>query len=222
MCGRFVLGGEPQRYADYLGADRIEVEAFEPSYNVAPTDSVLTVVEQTEERYLGTMKWGYLAHWAKDRKSIQINARLETVDTKALFAESFSRRRCLIPADGFYEWGPADIGRAPHWIFRADGFPVAFAGIWSVWRDPQTGIKTRTCAIITTKSAGVVTPIHDRMPVILSPDSWDEWLDREVTDLASVRTITRPIDPEILMTHPVSAEVNSVRNNHPGLTARLV
>jgi putative SOS response-associated peptidase YedK len=125
------------------------------------------------------MGWGLIPHWSKTPKSIQINARLETVATKPAFKRALSLHRCLIPADGFYEWEPKEQGRTPHWIFRADGHPMTFAGIWGAWKDPETGEWTRRFAIVTTKAEGIISEIHDRMPVALPEDLWEPWLDRD-------------------------------------------
>jgi putative SOS response-associated peptidase YedK len=221
MCGRYVLAADASDYAEYFGVDRIVTEELDPSYNVAPTDAVYTVAEWEGERLLGTMQWGLVPHWAKDRKKIQINARAESVATKPMFRDSLARKRCLIPADGFYEWEPKDKGRTPHWVHRADGYPMAFAGIWSSWKDPETGIWIRTCSIITTEARGVITAVHDRMPVSLDPEVWDAWLDRDLTDPDQAEALIRPIDPDLLMEHPVASRVNSVRNNDPTLVEEV-
>lgn len=218
MCGRYVLAADASDYCEYFAVDRIETEALSPSYNVAPTDPVYAIAEWNEERLLGSMSWGFTPHWAPDRKGMQINARLETVAGKAMFRDSFSRRRCLIPADGFYEWEPKDRGRTPHWIYRADGFPMAFAGLYTGWTIPQTGDRIRTCAIITTKADPVIAPIHDRMPLSLPPEMWDAWLDRELTDSEQVAALMRDLAPVELVEHAVSNSVNSVRNKARELT----
>lgn len=209
MCGRFSLSGDIDFYAEYFGADPTSA-ALSASWNVAPTDTVYVVAERDSERRLGTMQWGLVPHWAKDTKSIQINARSETVATAPAFRDSFARKRCIIPADGFYEWEPGT--KTPHWVFRADGYPVGFAGVWASRKDPD-GEWVRTCAILTAPSTGVVEPIHDRMPIALDPANWDEWLDREQTNPAAARALLEPIDPELWMEKTVSSRVNSVRNN---------
>jgi putative SOS response-associated peptidase YedK len=163
------------------------------------------------------MRWGLVPHWAKDTKAMQINARAESVATKPMFRDSLSRKRCIIPADGFYEWEPKDHGRTPHWIYRADGYPMAFAGIWASRKDPETGEWVRTCAIITTEAKGAVKAIHGRMPVSLDPGVWDAWLDRDLTDLSRIEGLIQPIDGDLLMEHAVAKTVNSVRNNGPAL-----
>lgn len=218
MCGRFALGGEVDFYAEFFGVDRVEADSYQPSFNVAPTHTILTVEQLSHDRVLGTMTWGFLPPWTKNRQGIQINARLETIDTKKSFAEAFARRRCIIPADGFYEWQQTENARIPHWIYRGDGYPIALAGIWGTWRDPKTGVKHRTCAIITTSASGIVSTVHDRMPVILDSGAWDRWLDRDLTDPPQIRARIRQVSPDSLMAHPVSNDVNSVTNNHRGLT----
>ncbi len=231
MCGRYALSGDRDFYADYYQADEVAAESLDASWNVAPTDPVYVVAEHREratteaegggsgagvvrvKRMLGTMSWGLLPHWAKDRRGISINARAETVATKPAFRDAFSRHRCLIPADGFYEWAPKDKGRTPHWVYRADGHPMSFAGIWAARKDDDSGGWLRTCAIITTKAEGVVADIHDRMPVALAEDTWDAWLSRDIIDTGEAMTLLRPKDPDLIMEHEVSSEVNNVRNN---------
>lgn len=245
MCGRYVLGGDPADYAAYLGADRIVGSALSESYNVAPTDPVYVAAEWDDERLLGVMRWGFVPHWARTLKSIQINARAETIATKPLFRNAFAKKRCLIPADGFYEWEPKERGRIPHWVYREDGRPMVFAGIYSSVRnldkdrpdkdrpdrEDQSGRENqpdgkdrrgdedwiRTVAIITTEAKGRIANIHHRMPIALTPDVWDAWLDRDLTDPAEIEGLLISIDPDVIVEHPVSSQVNSVRNNYPSL-----
>ncbi len=217
MCGRFSITGELDFYAEYFGVDEVVTERIEPSWNVAPTDPVYTITEKEGRRLLGSMQWGLVPHWATDTKTIHINARAETVATTAAFRDSFARRRCLIPADGFYEWEPPEQGRTPHWVYRADGHPLVFAGIWASRRDPDSGDWLRTCSIVTTGSTGPIAPIHDRMPVALDPRVWGAWIDRGVTDPGRVLDSLQVIDSEALMEHVVSRQVNSVRNDDPSL-----
>ncbi|HLU31196.1 MAG TPA: SOS response-associated peptidase, partial [Acidimicrobiia bacterium] len=148
---------------------------------------------------------------------IHINARLETVAEKPAFRRALGRHRCLIPADGFYEWEPKEKGRTPHWVYRADGHPMTFAGIWSAWKDPDTGGWVRRFSIITTAAEGVIRQIHDRMPVALPRESWEPWLDRDMDDPEAAVQLAQPIDPDLIMEHTVSSQVNSVRNNSPEL-----
>lgn len=213
MCGRYVLAEDVESYADMFAVDRVVAETLAPSYNVAPTDPVYTVAEWEEERLLGTMSWGFTPHWAEGRKIMQINARSETVATTPMFREALARRRCIIPADGFYEWEPRERGRTPHWVHLLDGAPMAFAGIYSSWKPPGGDRPIRTCAIITAPAMGAITAIHHRMPISLVPEVWDAWLDRSLTDPEEARTLLQPVGPEKMAEHPVSSRVNSVRNN---------
>jgi len=209
MCGRFSLSGDIDFYAEYFGAE-VVASPLPPSWNVAPTDSVYVVAERDNKRSLASMPWGLVPHWAPDTKKIQINARAETVATAPIFRDSLARRRCLIPADGFYEW--EQNTKVPHWIFRADGYPVGFAGIWATRKGPD-GEWTRTCAILTRAAMGVVAPLHDRMPIALDPGHWEVWLDREQTDVNAALSLLNPIEADLWMERTVSSRVNSVRNN---------
>lgn len=220
MCGRFATTGDIDFYTQYYGVDDITTESIDPSWNVAPTDESYVVADHDGQRLLGRMGWGLIPHWAKDAKSIHINARAETVATAPAFRRAFSLHRCLIPADGFFEWEPKEQGRTPHWIYRADGFPMSLAGIWAGWKDPATEQWTRRFAIVTTKAAGVIASIHDRMPVILPEESWGEWLDRDLTDPEVALGLLEPLDPELIMEYPVGSEVNNVRNNDSSLVSR--
>ena len=215
VCGRFSITGDLDFYAEYFGVDEVRANALSPSWNVAPTDEIYAVSESDGQRKLGSMRWGFLPHWAKDSKNIHINARLETIAKSPTFRDSFSSKRCLIPADGFYEWEPPERGRRPHWIYRADGHPTVFAGIWAARFDEEEQAWHRSCAIVTTKASGPVAPIHDRMPLILHQETWAPWLDREVTDPDMVFGLTSGIDSNELMEHAVSKRVNSVKNDGP-------
>ena len=219
MCGRYVLAGDADDYVEFFDVDRVATESLEPNYNVAPTDPVYAIAEWDSERLLGSMRWGFIPHWAKDRKGMQINARSETVATKPMFRDSFRRKRCLIPANGFYEWEPKEKGRTPHFVYRADGYPMGFAGLWSTWKDPDTGEFIRTTTIITAEAKGVIKGIHERTPLVLDPSVWDAWLDRDLTDPEEIEHLLQPIDDDLIAEHAVDSDVNSVRNNRPDLTA---
>lgn len=220
MCGRFSITGDVDFYAEYFGVDEVVTNPLESSWNVAPTDHVYVVAVHDGSKRLGSMKWGLVPHWAKDTRSIHINARSETIDTTSAFRDSFAKRRCLIPADGFYEWEPPEDGRTPHWVYRADGFPMVFAGIWASRLNPETDEWARTCSIITTEATGPIANIHHRMPVALIPEVWDAWLDRDLNDPEAARGLLRPIDPDSVMEHVVSSRVNSVGNNTADLRER--
>lgn len=219
MCGRFTLTEPPEYYAAAFAVDTVRAAGLEPSYNVAPTDPVYAVVAREGERRLGTLRWGLVPHWAKDKKAAarHINARVETVASKPAFRDSLRRRRCLIPADGFYEWQRRPSGgKLPHYIYARDGRPLAFAGLWAAWKDPEDGDWLRTCTILTRDPDETVRPLHDRMPLTLPPDRWEAWLDPELEEpelvLAAAAGATTP-----LARHPVSTMVNKVANNWPEL-----
>lgn len=224
MCGRFALTQSPSIYADYFGVSTIKTEALEPSYNVAPTDAVYAVATHDSERQLGVFRWGLIPWFSKDRKvgARHINARIETVATKASFKDSLARKRCIIPADGFFEWEPKeDKGKLPHYVFRPDGIPIGFAGLWASWKDPETDERLRTCTILTGEPDAVVRPIHDRMPVMLAPELWDAWLDPATDEPETLLDLLRERPAVALTEHPVSTLVNSVRNNVPEIIAPL-
>ncbi len=198
--------------------------AFEPHYNVAPRMEVQVVSERDGARTLAPRRWGLVPSWAEspaigDR---MINARAESIHEKAAFQRAFGRRRCLIPADGFYEWqAGSGAHKVPMYIYAADGAPLAFAGLWESWRDQEDphAAWMRTCTVITTTANATMRPIHDRMPVLLDPRDWDEWLgdDASETDLAE---LLRPAPDNVLAFHPVSTRVNSARNDDPALIVR--
>lgn len=221
MCGRYVINEDAAFLADYFRVDRVVTDRLTYSYNVAPTDEVYGVAEHRGTRMLGVFRWGLIPHWAQDRKGpLNINARAETVATRPAFRDSLRRRRCLLPAGGFFEWGPKDQGRRPFYVTMADHRPMAFAGIWSSWRDPETREWTRSCAIITTQANSVLASIHTRMPVILDQRDWDLWLDRDIRSPEAVTPMLTATPPELMTHHSVSTLVNNVRNNSPQNIAR--
>ena len=221
MCGRYTLYTEKE-----VLARRFEVEIAElsPSYNVAPTQSVVTVTFEKEARVAGAMRWGLIPSWTKDETKLpqMINARVESVATRPAFREAFRRRRCLILADGFYEWqrGPGPGKRKiPHWIFCEDGVPFAMAGIWSVWRRPDLERKwVRSCAIITAAANAAISDLHDRMPVILPRGAESAWLDPALDgNTAELTKLLVPVAADQLRSRPVSTRVNSANNDDPSL-----
>lgn len=216
MCGRFALTGNLDFYRDYYGIEDNSSEPLSPSWNLAPTDRAYVITSNIGERSLTTMAWGLVPLWSADSRTIHINARAETIATKPVFRSAFAAHRCLVPADGFYEWEPKERGRTPHWIFRADGHPMTFAGIWSAWKHPTEGWQRRF-AIVTSSARGIIAPLHDRMPVMLSDDCWGAWLDPTIEDPETAMSLIQSIDSDLLMEHSVSSRVNSVRNNGPEL-----
>jgi putative SOS response-associated peptidase YedK len=231
MCGRFALVTPPVRLARYLQAvldDRLEDERA-PSWNVAPTDQVLGVsARRTPEgdelsRVLTPFRWGLIPSWAKDPSAGNrlFNARVETVATKASFRTAFRAHRILIPADGFYEWHKQSHGsKQPHYFTRTDGAPLALAGIAEWWRDrngPPDAPVVRSCSIITTRASQDMDGIHDRMPVILDPGTFDIWLDPATEDIGTLTPLVHAAPPGTITHHAVSQRVGNVRNNDPEL-----
>jgi putative SOS response-associated peptidase YedK len=193
-----------------------------PRYNVAPTQ-MLPVLVSAQERRVVQMRWGLVPSWAKDPAigSRMINARSETLEEKPSFRNAFKARRCLILADGFYEWqrsGTAKTPSVPYYFRRADGRPFAFAGLWENWRSPE-GHDLRTCTIITCAANAVVAPVHERMPVILSGDDGWNWLSPQPP--AALMTLLRPYPEEVMAHYPVSRAVNSPDRDGPELVQPL-
>ncbi len=197
----------------------------EANYNVAPTAKVLAVRAADNERQLGRLRWGLVPFWAKDLKigAKMINARSETVAEKPAFRAAYKSRRCLVPADGFYEWAKVAGGgpKQPYFIHRRDDDPLVFAGLWERWRpsesaDAESDDVIETCTILTTAANADIEPVHNRMPVLIPPARWDDWLDPS-TDLDSLGTLLVPAPNGLLQLRPVSTLVNRVANNSPEL-----
>jgi putative SOS response-associated peptidase YedK len=213
MCGRYTLTVAPDAIRDEFGVEA-DAGEFSPRYNIAPQTPVPVIgLSRDGEPRLGMLRWGLVPWWARDAAVGQrmINARAETLAGKPAFREAFERRRCLIPADGFYEWRREDGRRIPMRICLPDGRPFAFAGVWEKWRDPAGGEPLHTCAIVTTAANDAVRPIHDRMPVILGPDERAAWLDPQGDPEALLRLL-KPYDGE-LRAYEVSTVVNAAAND---------
>ncbi len=217
MCGRFVQSHDPSFYADAFRVETIRTETLPTSYNVAPTDAVYAVAEHEGERMLGSFRWGLIPWWAKDRKiaARNINARSETAAEKPTFKESFATKRCLIPADGFFEWQRLPKGKLPHYFYAADAQPLALAGLWATWKDPESGDPVRSCTILTGRPNELVADIHDRMPVILPRGAWTDWLDRDNQEPEIVQSLLGVYPKSAMAEHPVATLVNKVSNNYP-------
>ena len=218
MCGRYALTtsvGELQGRFGFV----MDGPVPEPRYNVAPTQSVLTVVNDGVRRG-EMMRWGLVPSWAKDIKigSRMINAVSETAAAKPAFRSAFRRRRCLVLADGFYEWRREGKQRVPMYFYRKSGEPMAFAGLWESWQSP-TGERIRSCAILTTAANDFMAPIHHRMPVILSAETEPLWLDPLTEAPNTLEPLLVPAPPELLDAREVSSTVNNVRNDNPGCLA---
>jgi len=267
MCGRYTLTDPGDELIRHFQLSGLPAE-YTPRYNIAPTQPVLAVID-ADGRRAGMLRWGLIPGWAKDPAigNRMINARAETLVEKPAFRSAFRRRRCLIPADGFYEWKTVSGRKQPYRIVRKDGGVFAFAGLWESWRPPggadaagraqaadpadaadgagaagpagaaggRTGVSASdgagdagrdgpviyTCTIITTDANETLQPIHHRMPVILSPEDYDLWLDRDIDDPEVLRPLLRPSPAGELRAYPVSTYVNNPRNEGPDCIAPL-
>lgn len=214
MCGRFTLTQSAQAVAERFG---VQLVLFKPAprYNIAPSQPI-AVIMQNGERRLEACQWGLVPFWAKDPEigNRLINARAETLAEKPAFKYSLTRRRCLIPADGFYEWRQEGNRRVPVYIRRRDGALFAFAGLWDEWQSPD-GSPLRTCTIITTEPNALIAPIHNRMPAILKPEHEALWLDTSLKDPIQLLTMLRAYPEAEMEAYPVSPRVNNPRNDDP-------
>jgi putative SOS response-associated peptidase YedK len=219
VCGRFAQPRSPEDLARIFRATSVSDLPGE-RFNVAPTDPLAAVVEHHGERTIDTFRWGLVPFFADGPKarSPLINARAETVETAPAFRLSFARRRCIVPADAFYEWrrhrDPTSgrvVRSEPFAIRRRDGEPLAFAGLWAIWRDPATAQRLYSAAIVTGAPNELVAGVHNRMPIILDPDDWDTWLD-EGARPTELRPLLRPYPADRLQMYPVSPAVNNVRS----------
>jgi putative SOS response-associated peptidase YedK len=242
MCGRFVSARKRLELLEEFAIERDRAADGpdpepEADYNVAPTKRVYAVMErrppgeQRPARELRVVRWGLVPAWAKDASGggRLINARAETVAVKPAFRRAFARRRCILPADGYYEWQPVPDGpkqrKQPFYIYRTDGGALAFAGVYELWRDaalPDDHERAWlwTAAIITTQATDDVGQIHDRMPMVISHDHWADWLNPDNTEPGQLQAAMLPAMAGGLALHPVSTAVNFVRNNGPGLISR--
>lgn len=232
MCGRYVSATPPDQLAQYFGAESLVEPPEDPetfgNFNVAPTQGVFTVYEAQGERLLDRFHWGLVPFWAKDPKigSKMINARAETLAEKNSFKRPFAKKRCIIPADGFYEWKKIEgqKRKQPMYMTTIDDSPFAFAGLWEVWKDKNNldadgePLELYSCTIITGEPNDKVADVHDRMPVMLPPDTWDTWLDRDNHDIEGLQELFVPAPSALIQLRMVSTDVNNVRNNGPHLT----
>lgn len=214
MCGRFTITLPlDELIVRYLIMEN-RLAKFAPNYNVAPMQFIPSIIEGKQGNRLGELRWGLVPSWAKEDKigASMINARAESLPDKPAFRKLLTTRRCLIPADGFYEWQQRAGGKQPYRIVMKDGSPFAFAGLYDIWTDPQ-GNKLATCTIITTEPNSLMAEIHSRMPVILRPEHEAEWLARDNTDTDSLLKLLQPYDAAKMRAYPVSSAVGNVRNN---------
>ncbi|CAA9891579.1 putative SOS response-associated peptidase YoqW [Candidatus Methylobacter favarea] len=214
MCGRFALYSDP-----FALARRFKAEALpelRPRYNVAPSQTIPIVRKEGEKRRFALPRWGLIPHWAKDARIgyKMINARAETVAEKPAFRTAFRHRRCLIPADGFYEWQAVAGSKVkqPWFMALKDREPMALAGLWEKWHSPE-GEDLASCSIIVTAANEIMQPIHDRMPVILAPEVWDAWLETDAKDAQALQDLLKPYPAGDMAAWPVTTKVNSPRND---------
>jgi putative SOS response-associated peptidase YedK len=227
MCRRYTSSTSLSDLARVFEVDEVRTEPLPARYNVAPTLDVYAVAmrgrtdrEKGPRRALGTFRWGLVPSWAKDPSagSRMINARAEGIETKPAYRSAIRTRRCLIPADAFYEWQRRPVGKLAYAIRRRDRQPMAFAGLWEIWHDPSApdADPLRSCAIVTTSANELMAPIHDRIPVVLNPRDWAAWLDPASSPSVVLRLLAPP-PSEGFEAYPVGSLVNNVRNDGPEL-----
>lgn len=219
MCGRFAFYSPHEAMVDVfeLPAD---TPAVPPRWNVAPTQFVATVRAQPDgTRELALLHWGLVPSWAKERSigHRMINARADTLAAKPSFRTAFRRRRCLVLADGYYEWRAAPGGKQPYFIRAEDGAPIGMAGLWERWRDPESGAPLESCAIVTTDAADALRRIHERMPVVIPRERFAAWLDPANEDVGALAALLDRANAGSLVATPVSRRVNSPKNEGPEL-----
>ncbi len=222
MCGRFTQQRPTSELAEIFEAADLAEDPGD-RYNVAPTDEAAVIVQRDDRRAVVRYRWGLIPHWADGPKiaSRTFNARAETLGVAPAFRDALRRRRCLVPADSFYEWRREGAARQPYRIVRSDARPLVLAGLWAGWKDPESGDVRRTFTIVTTRASRQIAGLHDRMPVILGPESWARWLDVRTLELGELQGLLVPAENEPLEIYPVVPLVNSVRNNGPELVAPL-
>jgi len=217
MCGRYRLTAKERYLAEHFGVDD-EIE-WEPRYNIAPTQPVVVIRQDRDQprRTFSLMRWGLIPYWSKDISigNKTINAMAETVAEKPAFREAIRKRRCLVPADGFFEWKKlSSKQKQPYNIGMLDDSLFAFAGIWDRWRS-GSGEVIESCSILTTDANSLTRDIHDRMPAILEPEDYDLWLDPGITDPEQLQPLLRPFDPRRMKKYPLSAKVSNVNIDGP-------
>ena len=219
MCGRYTLTyREAEQLAMELGVPIEQLVDYEPRYNIAPSQQQWIIRMEHEDREALRARWGLINHWAKDKKTgfKQINARAETVHQRPVFRDAFKKRRCVVPADGFYEWQGAKGKRMPLRFHRPDGGLLFLAGLYESWQ-PEPGTWEPTYTIITTEATGLISSVHDRMPVILPEERVDDWLYPKEIDTDKLRALLVPAADDLLISTAASPSVNSVKNDDPSL-----
>ncbi len=221
MCGRMTQQRPTSELAEIFEAeDRIDAPGGR--FNLAPTDEAAVVVQREHQRAITAYRWGLIPHWSDTPRTgnRMFNARAETIDRQPAFRYAFSKRRCLVPVDAYYEWKRAGSVRQPYAIVRPDGRPIALAGLWAGWKDEDTGEVIRSFTIVTTAANEMMATVHGRMPVLIPEEAWERWLDPGRTDgaaLAELKGLLVPTEDGLLEMYPVSRRVNNVRNDGPDL-----
>ena len=215
MCGRFVLTSSIEQIQSSSGchAEQPSLQ-LHPSWNIAPSERVLSVYKKSTIKECTLMHWGFIPHWAADCKIKPINARGETINEKPFFRAAFRHQRCLVFADGFYEWKKTEHGKQPYYIYLENQQPFAMAGIWDSYQEQQS------MALITTQANSLMQSIHDRMPVIIPVEHWDLWLDDD-TPIQQLTGLLTPFQADTMLSYPVSQAVNSPRHNYKELLNRI-
>lgn len=214
MCGRFTLRTPTDRLVEIFALN--EALDLPLRFNIAPTQDLAAIRgDEDDQRHFCLLRWGLVPSWAKDPSigNRMINARAESVAEKPAFRAAFRRRRCLVPADGYYEWQKQGQKKQPFYIHRRDDLPFAFAGLWENWSGTQPPLES--CTLITTDANELTRPIHDRMPVIIAPENYREWLDPRNNDVQRLQALLRPYAEDELQADPVSTYVNNPRNEGP-------
>jgi putative SOS response-associated peptidase YedK len=220
MCGRYVITSAPEAMRALFRYR--EEPSFPPRYNIAPTQPVPVVRLVNGERSFALLRWGLIPPWVKDPRkfALLINARGETLSDRPAFRNALGRRRCLFPADGFYEWKSDGARKQPYFIHPSENGPIAFAGLWENWMGPN-GEEMETACIITTFANRALTPIHDRMPAVIAPEAFDLWLDCNRIDAANASALIAPAGDHLLTAYEISTAVNRAANDSPQLIKPL-
>lgn len=223
MCGRYRLSRRKQIIEEQFDTQPWD-DDWSPRYNIAPTQQIPVIRQHPEDpiRQLSLMKWGLVPHWAKDASGAArtINARSETAAEKPAFRDPLKFRRCVIPADGFYEWKRTATSKQPYCFEVNDGELFAFAGLWDGWKD-SNGNWVKTCSILTTTPNAVTSTVHDRMPVILDRECYELWLDPGMQNVAAVSELLKPYDARLMRSYPISTRINHVANDDEDCSHRV-
>ncbi|MBX9956467.1 SOS response-associated peptidase [Peribacillus simplex] len=222
MCGRFTLFTDIEEIKERFDIQGSFDEEYQFSYNIAPSQSVLSVINDGVRNRLGYLRWGLIPFWATDEKAgyKMINARAETIAEKASFRNAYKKKRCLVIADSFYEWKKTPERKIPMRIKLKNHAPFGMAGLWESWKSPE-GISIYSCSVITTVPNELMTSIHDRMPVILKPEDEKDWLNPSINDPAYLQQYLKSFDSEQMEAFEVSTDVNSTKNNSPNLIQQI-